>query len=485
MRRVLFEVAILLLLAWAAMNLSLFGVGDRVDKYVQDIANTHFWRVFYPHPPRSEITVVLLTEHALTEAEGKWPAPYDFHGRVLKALLTHRPKAVFIDFLWLSQRQYSPDGRYRDGGFLFKILREYRDAQIPVYLAGSGTTRRHWCEGPPEAVCEMDSLVEWVAVPLGFDPADFVAREYPPKVGNMETAAFRMARDLQLFSTPPEATMDIVWGRHRNEANHAWMALDNAALETSSAQKFLKGYSGVSLDVPYTTTLFVRDLLNPRDVDADEVARQQRKLLGGKLILYGANLEGVNDLVFTPARNMQPGVYFHAMALDNLLNWGGRYKSEDGTTAGRVLLTHDFLSIIAVFPVALLLALFHHTTRRLAGRPRPRATPGQVKSGATVRSRTSLMERLVLWNRRHMTHPDSVFFAPLRFLVLGALLWLWFGAFAWFEYSRLNYSASVIADYLTLVAGGFLVEKTRMLDRLIRTFHRIRKRWMASSRPAP
>jgi len=46
-----------------------------------------------------------------------------------------------------------------------------------------------------------------------------------------------------------------------------------------------------------------------------------------KVVFYGGNIDGVSDLVYSPTRQIRPGVYYHAMALDNLISLNGGYKS--------------------------------------------------------------------------------------------------------------------------------------------------------------
>src|SRR5690606_14201539 len=93
------------------------------------------------------ITVLLLTDQAVdTHQGGHWPASYDFHGRVLNTMFRHRPAAVFIDFLWLSQRPKHVAEGPRDGDYLIKTLQRYQSSNIPVYLAGTPAVERNWPE---------------------------------------------------------------------------------------------------------------------------------------------------------------------------------------------------------------------------------------------------------------------------------------------------------------------------------------------------
>ena len=436
MRRGFAEVVVLMALAWFALNLSLFGVGDRGDKYVQDVVNTHFSRLLYPYPPHSDITVLLLTDHTLNTEQlaGRWPASYDFHGRVLKAVLTEKPKALFIDFLWLSQRQKNPDGSYQDGNHLVRQLQKFKEAGIPVYLAGSPAAIDNWKD--------LEGLVHWVSVPLAFDVADFIARSYPPEANGMATAAFRIAQDLEKerFPETPTVPMDIFWSARVNEQNHVWMNPNEAPRQTSWADVLLKGHAGIAMDPPFNNTLFVRDLLNPV-ADTPKMAKEQlQRFLHNKIVLYGANLQGVNDLVFTPARSIQPGVYFHAMALDNLLNWGSEYKSEEGTGV-HPLLTHTWISMLAVFPVVVISVMLHRLAKRTQCEPRP----------------TTKLRRLVCWGRDHPL---------LSFILITTCLVAWFGSIALFEFSYLNYSASVVIGYVQVIVVGFFVERSSLVEKM-------------------
>ena len=48
-------------------------------------------------------------------------------------------------------------------------------------------------------------------------------------------------------------------------------------------------------------------------------------LLRDHIVLYGAHFRGDVDVINTPLHNELPGVFLHAMALDNLITMGGEY----------------------------------------------------------------------------------------------------------------------------------------------------------------
>jgi len=49
------------------------------------------------------------------------------------------------------------------------------------------------------------------------------------------------------------------------------------------------------------------------------------KVLKGKFVIIGANIDGINDVHLSPVHGLVPAAHLHAMALDNLMNDGNRY----------------------------------------------------------------------------------------------------------------------------------------------------------------
>ena len=73
---------------------------------------------------------------------------------------------------------------------------------------------------------------------------------------------------------------------------------------------------------PYHRALTMSSLRSSSEAE-DRVLQD---LLGGRFVMIGTNLEGGNDMVTSPVHGDIPGVFMHAMALDNLLTYEGRYK---------------------------------------------------------------------------------------------------------------------------------------------------------------
>lgn len=417
---------LLLALAFFVLNYSPLGSSEQADKYSQDLFNHYLADWLYPADHQQDSVVLLLTDEVIDEYQnGQWPARYDFHGRVLNRLLLHNPRAVFIDFYWMNLDKPG-------AGYLLRVLERYRDQGVAVYIAARSSAQffQRWPE--------LRSLVIPVSARLELDTADFICRAYRPELDGLPSAAFRIATDLtpEQFTPPPSRTMDIFWATRPNSLNESWMSM--ATTDTSVSDRLLQGFAGINTRPPYTTTLFVRDLLN-QVATTEALARQQAdQLLQGKIVMYGASLSGVQDLVFTPNRDILPGVYLHAMALDNLLTWGSEYKSPIASSLPTIGLVPKWLLDLAVlFPVALLAALCHNGLIDWRRLPLLRALPDG--------------------------HKVATF--TLRAVVIIALgLWLLFCA--WLEFAWLNLSAATWLGYVEVISYGFVIEKLDLIDRL-------------------
>jgi hypothetical protein len=74
-------------------------------------------------------------------------------------------------------------------------------------------------------------------------------------------------------------------------------------------------------------TLFASAILSPvQDPTLGAGNEQLFKLLDGSFVLVGGNFRGSGDLMSTPMHTLLPGVYYHAVALENLIAFDGRPK---------------------------------------------------------------------------------------------------------------------------------------------------------------
>ncbi|CAM4128728.1 CHASE2 domain-containing protein [Vreelandella rituensis] len=434
---VVFKIAaqtlVLLLVGLILLQISPFGISERADKYSQDLFNHYMGDWLYPDTHQHDSVVLLLTDEVIeTELQGRWPAPYDFHGKVLNTLLLHDPDSIFIDLLWMD--------RDKPGlGYLLKVLEKYKQKSIPVYMAVK--SRDSFLGIWPE----LKDLVIPVSAQIGFDPSDFVARQYLFSSGELETAAFSMAKALkpELGSIDPDGRMDIFWGTRENSFNISWMDIEHQE-NASFMNEVAEGFTDFKRRPPYNTTFFVRDLLNPI---ADTEAKAMQELhvtLQGKHIFYGANLLGVQDIVLSPTREILPGVYYHAMAFDNLLTWGTAYKSEVSQS-----LPMWQLDLAVLLPVALIGIIAHHNTRK-----------NNQLDNARQLSRRRHPWSVIIKNlsANSFSHVSKWLFSLLALL-------FWIGLCSWIEFRFFNVSAASWLGYLGVITLGFATEKLDLVER--------------------
>lgn len=100
-------------------------------------------------------------------------------------------------------------------------------------------------------------------------------------------------------------------------------------------------------ECPYTLNLGYDRLVAGHGLQIADVQR----LLKDRLVMVGGHFRASNDWVDSPVHGQLPGVHFHAMALDNLMEAGADYRRNGGEGAG--FLDSDLLQASLVFALAL------------------------------------------------------------------------------------------------------------------------------------
>lgn len=177
------------------------------------------------------------------------------------------------------------------------------------------------------------------------DGSDFVSSRYPfeqrsdgtaPGSG-LASAAVRIYCELtatpaaclaRLTSAQPlDAGFELAWTPQGDPFNQRWShvrcnegispvraILNQPALPRESA-------------CPPVATLFAAALLSPEQDPAFGPGNEDLfALADGAVLMVGGNFRGSGDLVTTPLHTLLPGVYYHAVALENLLAFRGEPK---------------------------------------------------------------------------------------------------------------------------------------------------------------
>lgn len=299
---------------------------------------------------QDHIAVVLIDKGTL-EARGiAWPPRYDYYEEVVRRIARQKPRAVYIDLLVNRERKFDDsldDARQA-------LAEDLRDARFPVYF---GTDK----PGHPTLFSGIDGVGELVTVwqgvdyPLTLSPAQQLdapddadtSCDASPENRSVALGLYRSAcpsggatgcREPATQMSPAQACREIAvqWGQRHPAGNAQLRGLDQQACLAQPGQTFDKPgrvwrwlWAGIAGKLvpraaadprercPYTLTVHEEQLDDP------EIAA----LLADRVVLVGANLVGLNDLASNPVNGQIPGVYVHAMALDNLMTWGHRHLS--------------------------------------------------------------------------------------------------------------------------------------------------------------
>ena len=373
-----------------------FGLANATKAHSQRIA-ARVLSPFYGSEAQDHIAVVLIDDQTLKSREMGWPPQYSYYDELLRRILAQQPRAVYVDILMEQRRSY--DATYEDARV--GLADEIKAAGIPVFFGVSAPGARSIFSGlgygvrhdpVDEADVDMplpalstgvalDVVTSWqgtgTAYPLllsaenvnpalGWNPplstgpgvgADYrsvaLALYQAACVEKKVPGCVERARDLSAMAlaTP----IAVQWGVTTPVMVDAPAALDcvrNASagnwerLRTSLSLLSDSLFSGMDNQredrnrarCPYTLTLFEEQL--------DDEALGD--VLKDRVVLVGTRLVGLNDSVLSPVHQKIPGVYLHAMALDNLMTWGSDRVRRDPGVGGWLGLASALLFSLAV-----------------------------------------------------------------------------------------------------------------------------------------
>jgi CHASE2 domain len=347
-----------LLLASVALfflNFNVLGTASPSKRYSQDLVYAWFGNEAWLYPrvatggagpgARPRVVVVMVDEPALALRGARWPVPVEFHAQLLAELEVLRPRAIMLDFLLLDP---APK---QDICELLTVGSRLRHDGIALYLA---VTRREdlelldaaACRDADGALIRSAQVFTPVSVQRQADGSDFVSRRYPfeqradadaaPGSG-LASAAVHMYCDAERTSAAclarltrvaaADAGFELAWSPQGDPFNQRWSHA--SCLETTSPLQAILNQPALPREsaCPPVATLFAGALLSAELDPAFGAGNEALfALADGAFVLVGGNFRGSGDLVTTPLHTLLPGIYYHAVALENLLAFDGRPK---------------------------------------------------------------------------------------------------------------------------------------------------------------
>jgi len=295
------------------------GLGSVSDAYSQKMFYSAI-APLYPNQLRSsdarrdDVLVVLFDNQDLEWLSSHkgfantWPITYRNHASIIKRLNALKPRAVFWDIYFDAPRNTDHT--------LGKMMRAIKRNTSTFYLAAGGFQ-------PFEMQAVLSPYAEYVSTVIS---SEDTGQYWLKDEQGRKSVAFALYRDACL----------------RSPALHTCAAdlLDESQLGNGSRMSVWWGinppdkevYGSYSRLLPSRwtekTTEFPLQVINARELYYSDAATRQKveSLVHDSIVLFGADLNGENDLVSSPVHSLLPGVVLHAMAVDNLIRMGSEYK---------------------------------------------------------------------------------------------------------------------------------------------------------------
>lgn len=314
-----------------------FGMGSATERYSRQVFY-QLYAPYYPQSGQSNTSVVLATDETVKALGGEWPINYRAHALILEAILEERPSAVMVDVLFLDRREGLED--------LKDVLRQNGESNpVPVYIAAPP----RGLELEASALADLDKeLIRFVSV----ESADFYhdTQTYPAAIekrdGHMlPSAAFAIASDLcQLGNAAPWCAFDldattlakdveIVWGvvppnyaeiegaSGSEDYQYIYTCTDYGNALIRFLTIFWHGRDRLRQTCYYTPTIEGHHLYNTINKTFN------KNIIKDRIVFYGLSVTGIEDFTLPPTHYLTPGVYTHAMAIDNIIVFGKSYIS--------------------------------------------------------------------------------------------------------------------------------------------------------------
>ncbi|MGE0743202.1 MAG: CHASE2 domain-containing protein [Hyphomonadaceae bacterium] len=365
-----------------------FGLDQQADEQAARIIGT-VTAPFYGgegRPGQQAVTVVLIDDASLEYMNWPTPLPYDVQGDIVSALAAYEPAAIFFDFSYLRPHGQDPEGAIRRFADRVKLNAANGGPEIMIGEVGQGSTfaplrelrsvgvawhedtwlnypmqdRRHV---PMAAVALYNAWCarhEGECAPNWTPPQ--VADDQRPRRMSLTWGFGASTRPAELSADPQAALAHECVMRDTSFGTRASVSFRESV--GALGREFFNSQQGgdtAEARCIYTDTFNAATLLVGNNMDAVE------HLVRGRVVLVGASHRQSADLQAIPGIGVVPGVYVHAMAVDNLIEYGPNYHRPppDGFLDLDYADVVEILLSIALFCMVLLLV--RELQKRLPG----------------------------------------------------------------------------------------------------------------------
>lgn len=327
----------------------LFGLGGITENFTYR-AYSLLVAPFHDTAERDNVPVVMIDDRDLRSHDWIWPVSYQNHARVLDEILKYRPRSIYMDFLFIDQREDPTIGR------LVPVLEKYIEAEIPVYLPVLPFKRQR------AEIRDLTRTVLATRAQQGLNDEEYILRKVTRASRSNEGASKEDYEKRGFERTFPafalylhgcsrgdcgkselkpsaddlrfESPLQIQWGIVPSEKNDFLKGCNYSAKQSvwDVSKKLLSTVMFESVakaeeQCPYMPVISVTNLLHEGFSPSASayVAKELSDRIAGKDVVYGQALVGVSDFVDPPTQPRVSSGYRHAMALENLRRDGDNY----------------------------------------------------------------------------------------------------------------------------------------------------------------
>lgn len=332
------------------------------------------------------ITVVTVDDLDLDAFNEGWPLKLDFLTRRVKNILDRQPRVLFVDLLLKSQAPLNEIDDLHDVICSARGTTRVYIASLGELLPYSAVEKRLLLPNGDQPACATA-----VAVQITADKLDQLQWEYPVEIRSeasgapsRKSAAFQIYCDLTPAHCPgltdKSPPMAMVWPASSASTNVETMI---RALPTSSPGE-KPVYEHACRDgipaweaIPYARAL--TQLAGIQPIEAGQFACPYHQVIplrafrsigfreaeldeafANSVVLLGGNIIGAADRIVSPVNGPLPGVHAHAMALDNLMSFKGRYKQSGRFEIAEPTNDGSLFVILSVLFTVTALTLWNH-----------------------------------------------------------------------------------------------------------------------------
>jgi CHASE2 domain-containing sensor protein len=341
------------------------------------------YATLYPNTFQNNISVVLLDDSILTDWDEPWPPSHRLHSEILSTILSFEPMAVLVDMFF----DYPRESDHFD--MTEKVL---KNARAPIFMIEASPSTGAPRLARPEVLAmaaQPGAKVTLVSAEVGDLQQPLLRLDSNPKPAAL---AVYLALCLQIAKATcpdpetwkPRGEMEVAWGLQPTDFNCERAA--NAPAPTRYVcDDLLSSLPGRLVQLLWESVV-PRDwaLTNPMPIPYHSVISANNLLDGGlrsklmpllkdRIVIYGADIPLEKDYVYSPVHGLIPGVFIHAMAIDNLLTFGDRFihRSQGNETFRRDFTEFQPFLLMLVLAVAVtwnryrLLGIYDHFSQEI------------------------------------------------------------------------------------------------------------------------